>query len=199
MTTAQLNTIFPTVGINPVAVAVLRDAAAKYPANDFTTGDGLNSAGFRFNTPLPAERNSHVGKFDFNLTGKQTAFVRASVIYDLIARERQFPDTPAPTIWSHPMGIAAGHTWTLNNSMVNNFRYGYTREAFSQQGDSAENAISFPFHLFTTYLFPYLNPDNSRSKLYGRFLVGEGKPQLRLWHEHSAGSQSTGFFRQRFR
>ena len=145
LTTAQLNTIFPTVGMNPLAIAVLRDAAAKYPANDFNVGDGLNSAGFRFNTPLPAERNSHVGKFDFNLTGKQTAFVRTSVIYDLIARERQFPDTPAPTIWSHPVGIAAGHTWTINNSVVNNFRYGYTREAFSQQGDSGENSISFRF------------------------------------------------------
>lgn len=145
LTTAQLNSIFPNVGINPLAVAVLKDAAAKYPANDFNTGDGLNSAGFRFNTPLPAERNSHVGKFDFNLTSKQTAFLRANVIYDLIARERQFPDTPAPTIWSHPMGLAAGHTWTLNNTMVNNFRYGFTREAFSQQGDSSANSISFRF------------------------------------------------------
>lgn len=150
LTTAQLNTIPglspPGVpAINPIAVSVLAEAAAKYPANDFNVGDGLNSAGFRFNTPLPAERNSHVGKFDFNLTDKQQAFVRANVIYDLIARERQFPDTPVPTIWSHPIGIAAGHTWTINNSMVNNFRYGYTREAFSQQGDSSENAITFRF------------------------------------------------------
>lgn len=152
LTTAQLTSIFPTVGINPAAVAVLRDAAARYPANDFNTGDGLNSAGFRFNTPLPAQRNSHVGKFDFNLTDKQVAFFRTSVIYDLIARERQFPDTPAPTIWSHPFGIAAGHTWTLNNSMVNNFRYGFTREAFSQQGDSAANAISFRF-IFSPFTF----------------------------------------------
>jgi len=152
LTTAQLNSIFPAVGINPLAVNVLRDAAARYPANDFTTGDGLNSAGFRFNTPLPAERNSHVGKFDFNLTDKQQAFVRANVIYDLITQERQFPDTPAPTIWSHPIGIAVGHIWTINNSMVNNFRYGFTREAFSQQGDSGENSISFRF-IFSPFTF----------------------------------------------
>lgn len=145
LTMAQLNAIYGSVGINPAAVAVLRDAAAKYPANDFSVGDGLNSAGFRFNTPLPAERNSHVGKFDFNITDKQQAFLRASVIYDLLTQERQFPDTPAPTIWSHPLGIAAGHTWTINSSMVNNFRYGFTREAFSQQGDSGENSISFRF------------------------------------------------------
>jgi hypothetical protein len=67
------------------------------------------------------------------------------VIYDLLAREQQFPDTPAPNIWSHPTGIAAGHTWTLSNNVINTFRYGLTREAFSQQGDSAENSISFRF------------------------------------------------------
>jgi len=181
LTTAQLNTIFPTVGINPIAVAALANAAAKYPANDFNVGDGLNSAGFRFNTPLPAKRNSHVGKFDFNLTSKQQAFVRANIIYDLLARERQFPDTPAPVIWSHPVGIAVGHTWTINNSMVNNFRYGFTREAFSQQGDSGENAISFRF-IFSPLTFsrtltritPVQNFTNDLSWVKGNHSFGFG-------------------------
>jgi hypothetical protein len=145
LTTAQLNTIFPVVGINPLAVSTLAAAAAKYPANDFSIGDGLNTAGFRFSAPVPVKRNSHAGKFDFNLTDKQQAFVRVNVIYDLIARERQFPDTVSPNIWSHPVGIAGGHTWTLSNNLVNNFRYGFTREAFTQGGDSAANGISFRF------------------------------------------------------
>ena len=140
----QLNTIFP-VGTNPIAVQALAAAAARYPANDFTIGDQFNSAGFRFNSPIPVQRNSHAGKFDFNITDKQQAFVRVNIIYDLLAREKQFPDTPAPNIWSHPVGVAAGHTWTLNNNLINTFRYGYTREAFTQQGDSAENSISFRF------------------------------------------------------
>ncbi|HKR14498.1 MAG TPA: TonB-dependent receptor [Pyrinomonadaceae bacterium] len=181
LTTAQLTSIFPAVGINPAAVAVLRDAAAKYPANDFSVGDGLNSAGFRFNTPLPASRNSHVGKFDFNLTEKQTAFVRTSVIYDLLTQERQFPDTAAPTIWSHPFGLAVGHTWTITNSMVNNFRYGFTREAFSQQGDSGDNAISFRF-IFSPLTFsrtltritPVQNFTNDLSWVKGNHSFGFG-------------------------
>ena len=145
LTPADIASIFPSVGTNPAAIAVLANAAAKYPANDFSIGDQFNTAGFRFNAPIPVQRNSHTGKFDFNLTSKQQAFVRTNIIYDLIAREQQFPDTPAPNIWSHPMGIAAGHTWTLSDSVVNTFRYGFTREAFSQQGDSAENSISFRF------------------------------------------------------
>lgn len=145
LTTAQLNTIFPSVGINPVAVSALAAAAAKYPANDFTVGDGLNTAGFRFSAPVPVKRNSHAAKFDFSLTDRQQAFIRVNIIHDLIAREQQFPDTPAPSIWSHPWGVAAGHTWTLSNNLVNNFRYGFTREAFSSQGDSNANGISFRF------------------------------------------------------
>jgi hypothetical protein len=145
LTSAQIASIFPSVGVNPLAVSTLAAAAARYPANDFSVGDQFNTAGFRFNAPTPVKRNSHAGKFDFNLTSKQQAFVRTNVIYDLLVRERQFPDTPAPSIWSHPMGIAAGHTWTLSNNLVNTFRYGFTREAFSQQGDSAANSISFRF------------------------------------------------------
>jgi hypothetical protein len=145
LTSAQIAAIFPAVGVNPLAVSTLASAAAKYPANDFSVGDQFNTAGFRFNAPIPVKRNSHAGKFDFNLTDKQQAFVRANVIYDLLVRERQFPDTPAPSIWSHPVGIAAGHTWTLQDNLINTFRYGFTREAFSQQGDSGSNSISFRF------------------------------------------------------
>jgi len=158
---AQVNTIFSTngatVGTNPVAIAALAAAAAKYPANNFDVGDStssvqLNTAGFRFNAPTPVKLNSHSARFDLNLTSKQQIFVRANVIYDLIGGVPQFPDTPAPNTWSHPMGLVVGHTWTVNNSIVNNFRYGLTREAFSESGDSAANAITFRF-VFSPLLF----------------------------------------------
>ena len=150
LTTAQLNAIFPAAGINPIAVSALASAAAKYPANDFTTGDSsasrlLNTAGFRFNAPTPVTLNSHSGRFDYNLTSKQVVFLRANVIYDLTGGVSQFPDTPAPNLWEHPWGFVAGHTWVMSNRFVNNFRFGITREAFSQQGDSGENAVSFRF------------------------------------------------------
>jgi len=150
LTTAQLNAAFPAIGMNPASIAVFKDAAAKYAANDFTTGDStssalLNTAGFRFNAVTPVQLNSHVGRFDVSLTSKQQVFARVNVIYDLTGQAPQFPDTPAPNVWSHPMGIAAGHTWTVNERLVNRFTYGLTREAYSQQGDSADNGISFRF------------------------------------------------------
>ncbi len=132
-------------GINPAAMQALAAAAARYPANDASVGDGLNTGGFRFNAPTPTTLNSHVVKLDFNLSNHQSAFLRTNVIYDHQTLPRWLPDTPSPLVWNHPWGIAAGHTWTLGNNWVNNFRYGYTRQAFSNTGDSNGNDIEFRF------------------------------------------------------
>ena len=151
LTTAQLNAAFPALDMNPAAIEIFKAAAAKYPANDFTSGGDstnlfkLNTGAFRFNAATPVELNSHVGRFDFNLTQSQQVFVRTNVIYDLTGQPPQFPDTPRPNVWSHPTGIAAGHTWTISNRVINRFTYGYTRESFTQQGDSGDNQISFRF------------------------------------------------------
>jgi hypothetical protein len=153
VTAAQLNTIFPQVGINPAAVAALAAAAARYPANDFTVGDStpsqlLNTAGFRFNAATPVTLNSHVGRFDWNITSKQQFSARTNIQHDLIGGTRAFPDTPAQDTWSHPWGFVLAHNWTISNNLVNNFRYGLTREAFTQQGDAAKNEIYFRFVYF---------------------------------------------------
>ncbi len=141
----QNQQVYQAAGINPLALSALAAAAARYPANDTSVGDGLNTSGFRFNATTPIRLNSHVAKLDFNLTNNQTAFVRLNVIYDHQTLPGRFPDTPSPQVWSHPWGLAAGHTWAIGNHWVNNFRYGLTRQAFSNGGDSNGNDISFRF------------------------------------------------------
>ena len=165
LTAAQLTSIFPAVGLNPLAISTLAAAAAKYPANDTSTGDGINTGGFRFNAPTPVKLHSHSGRFDYNLTGKQQLFLRANVIYDLTAGIPQFPDTAAPNLWEHPWGFVVGHTWTISNRFVNNFRYGLTREAFTQQGDSADNAIRFRF-VFSPVLDPSVRTTNRTTPVH---------------------------------
>ena len=154
LTAANLLTIFPSLnGENATAVAALAAAAAKYPANDCSIGDRcVNTGGFRFNAPTPVQLNAHQVKFDFNLTSRQQLFARANVQYDKTTQAPNFPDTPTPGVWSHPVGLAFGHTWAVSERLVNQFRYGYTREAFTQQGDSSDSAISFRF-VFSPALF----------------------------------------------
>src|SRR5215471_6597568 len=149
LTQAQINAAYlaangSSPGISTSAVAVLQDAAKRYPANDFvTTGDLINTAGYRFNARTPTNDNVYIAKFDFNLTDKQQLFFRGTYQNDLVGQAPQFPDMPAPSTWYHPKGIAAGHTWTINNRLVNNFRYGFTRLSVSTLGDSSLNQISF--------------------------------------------------------
>src|SRR5947209_463878 len=142
---AQNQQVYSATGINSAALAALFGAAQKYQANDNSVGDGLNTGGFRFNATTPQHLNSHYARFDFTPTHDQTLFVRANAIIDHSTGAQWLPDTKAPSLWSHPFGIAAGHTWTIGPNMVNNIRYGFTRQAFTTSGDSTGNDISFRF------------------------------------------------------
>jgi len=146
-------------GINPQALAVLAAAAQRYPANDSTVGDGLNTGGFRFNARTPTKLNTYIARFDLNLTDRQTLFVRGNYQNDLVTRAvyfssdcstpgdniQCFPDTPALTTWNHPKGVAIGHVWTISPTLVNRFNYGLTRASFTQNGDSTDNQVNFRF------------------------------------------------------
>ncbi|HET9714282.1 MAG TPA: hypothetical protein VFP64_20510, partial [Pyrinomonadaceae bacterium] len=146
-------------GINPQALSFLAAAAQRYPANDSTVGDGLNTGGFRFNARTPTELNTYIARFDFNLTNNQTLFLRGNYQNDNVTRAvyfssdcsvpgdniQCFPDTPPLTTWNHPKGVAVGHVWTINNAVVNRFNYGLTRASFTQNGDSNENRVNFRF------------------------------------------------------
>ncbi len=142
---AQVQQAYTDTGINPLALQALANAAAKYTANDSSVGDGLNTSGFRFNAPTPIRLNSHSARFDYNINSKQNLFVRLNYINDHQTLAQWLPDTIAPQVWSHPYGMAVGHNWTIGNNWVNNFRYGLTRQAFTQSGDSTGNDISFRF------------------------------------------------------
>lgn len=144
--TAELNsTIFPQVGINPLAVSVLGGAATRYAANDTSVGDDLNTGGYRFNSPTTSEENTHIARFDYKINDSQSLYFRGNYQYDILTGTSQFPDTAATALWDHPYGFVVGHDWAISSNKVNNFRYGLTRQAFSQQGDSGDPAISFRF------------------------------------------------------
>jgi hypothetical protein len=132
-------------GVNPAALAFLADKTRRYVANDTTVGDGINTGGFRFNAPTPTTFDTYILKLDFNLTDNQTLFVRGNYQEDNIGQLPTFPDTPAPSIWYHPKGFAAGHSWTISSRLINRFTYGLTRAAFTRQGDQDANNIQFRF------------------------------------------------------
>jgi hypothetical protein len=167
LTAAQLNAFYPAVGLNTLALTTLAQAAQRYPANDFNTGDKFNTAGFRFSASTPVELAAHQLRLDYNLTesGSQQVFFRGSYQYDKqpvnFTNPQMYPDSPARTRWYHPYGFAVGHNWAINSSMNNNFRYGLTRLSLSDLGDTGENFINFRFIFdptLATYSFTRINP-----------------------------------------
>jgi hypothetical protein len=141
LTPTDLATIFPdTGGVNPAALAALK-IGARFAPNSTSVGDGLNTSGYLFNAKTPVDLNAHTAKLDWNITQHQTAYLRMTVQHDHdgSADVAYFPDRPAPSVWSHPWGLAFGHTWTIRNNLISNFKYGLTREAFTQTGDTPGN------------------------------------------------------------
>lgn len=138
------STIYPIAGINSTAVNVLRAVTTKYASNT-TGGDGINTGGFRFNSPTSDSENTHIVRFDYLLNSTQSLYLRGNYQYDLAKGTSAFPDTPQGALWQHPWGFVVGHDWSISSTKVNNFRYGLTRQAFSTQGDSNAPSISFRF------------------------------------------------------
>lgn len=156
----------PVVNVNTDALMVLASAAARYRANDSTVGDGLNTAGFRFNAKVPAENNTHTMRFDWKVTSDEKHSVQFRGIFqnDFFDGAQRFPDTVGVRRTSKPYGVLAGHTWVINNSLVNNFRYGFTRQKFSDSGDVTGDNISFrsvltPFN----YAYPFSRQTNTQN------------------------------------
>lgn len=152
--TSDINGFFPAVGENPIGLAVLADAAARYPANATSEGDGFNTGGFRFNAPTSVKFNANIMRLDYNLTAdaRHRLFFRGNYQQDLVSFAPQFPDTPRPSFWSHPWGFVVGHTWAVNKNLVNDIKYGLTRLGFTSFGDSDQNFITFRF-VFEPRLF----------------------------------------------
>jgi hypothetical protein len=150
LTAAQINAAYlaangVTPGVNPFAVNFLSDITRRFPANDTTVGDNINTAGFRFNAPTPTTTDTYVLKLDFNLTDNQTLFVRGNYQDDDVGQAANVPDAAGSSIWYHPKGFALGHSWTASSSLVNRFTYGLTRAAFTRHGDQTGNNVQFRF------------------------------------------------------
>jgi Carboxypeptidase regulatory-like domain len=141
LTPERILGIYPeTGGVNPAGLAILQSAPLP---NDFTTGDGLNRAGFRFNAPISTRQNASIARLDYTLNDRHSVSFRGNYQEDNYRQAPAFPNTPSPNFWVHPKGFAASHHWAVNNNIVNTARIGLTRLALTADGDNNGTSISF--------------------------------------------------------
>jgi hypothetical protein len=127
----------PNTGLPGGNSALLALISTRYPiANTASPGsDTLNSGGFRFNAPVHFTENNYVSRVDYNLSSKMKIWGRFSIVRSIagddvnFAAPIYFPGDPLThSITDKSWAYVVGHTWTINNNMVNQFEYGETRQ-----------------------------------------------------------------------
>jgi len=104
-------------------------------ATGAASGDGLNSGSLFFPSPAPFTQNTSILKLDYNINSANRIFVRGNLQKDTSAGAENLPgQSPASFTDDNTKGIGAGYTWTPTANIVNDLRYGYTRQGYQTSG-----------------------------------------------------------------
>lgn len=159
-------------GLDPTVKALY--ALTPPNCNTFTVGDStasqlLNTCGYTFVSPNNSLEDQFTIRGDYNMTSKMSVFLRwswqrNSSIDTLNNAEAPFLNgQPQGTQGGHRWGNAIGHTWTISNSIVNEFRYGH---------QSAQVAFNRPERLAG----PQIIPNTITNPISTAFAQGRNSP-----------------------
>jgi len=123
------------VGLDPTLTGILNSSPLP---NNFTTGDGLNTAGFNFASPQHEKQYDFVSKFDFNLTDRSLLYVRyaqgaQNTFGDSANGGRPiFPNSPNfVDTFRTPKNLAINWRWSPTATLTNEFIFGVSKYFFS--------------------------------------------------------------------
>jgi hypothetical protein len=137
---AQLQQMDPT-GVGPSGGAMAYFQGYPQPNAPSPNADDPNFSGFRFAAPTTTRENWYIGRLDYKLTqsGNHTLFFRGTGVDSHYGNPPFQPGRPPETkSLSLSKGFVAGYTSLWGTHLVNNVRYGLTRESVSVSGDSNE-------------------------------------------------------------
>jgi hypothetical protein len=123
-------------GANPNVQGILNG----YPTpntNSAVGADGFNYQGYTFAGATPLTLNTYIAKIDYNITqnGNHRLFVRGIMNGDTSDSAPQFPGMTANIAQTTvAKSLAVGYTAVLSSSLINNFHYGFVRQAVDQTG-----------------------------------------------------------------
>jgi len=135
------DTLTPTqiTGMDPQGVG--DDQAALKVLNSFPlpnstlAGDGLNTSGFEFVAPQHSSLDVYIARLDWIVNQKNSVFWRGNLLNSDQPFSPQFPGQPPASLGlNNSKGYALGYTAVLRPNLVNDFRWGLTRQGGSTTG-----------------------------------------------------------------
>ena len=137
------------VGLDPALLAIINGSPAP---NNFTVGDGLNTAGFNFGSPQHERQYDFVAKFDFDLNVKNHIYVRyakgrQNTLGDSANGGRPiFPTSPNfVDTFRNPDNWAFNWRFSPTPTLVNEFIFGISRYGFKFLTPHPDPNIPFSF------------------------------------------------------
>jgi hypothetical protein len=152
------------IGFNsPLQTFVL----SRYPEpNDLTQGDGVNSGGYRFNSPIPDSQNIYVGRGDYNLSNAHKLFARVTYSRQTATQQVvQFPTDPVSyPFYDKSYAYVGGWTWLIGSNKVNQLLYGSTISVYDFPALYDPTGVDV-FGFSSPFSGPYNSPSSQRRRV----------------------------------
>jgi hypothetical protein len=137
------------VGLDPTLSGIINTTPLP---NNFTTGDGLNTAGFGFASPQHEKQYDFVTKLDFNLTSNSALYVRyAQGAQNSFGDSGNggrpiFPGSPNfVDTFRTPKNLAVNWRWSPTGSTTNEFIFGVSKFFFNFLTPNPDPNLPFAF------------------------------------------------------
>jgi len=160
-------------GLDPTIRALI--ASTPLP-NNFSVGDGLNTAGFNFGSPQRERQHDFTAKIDYNITHRSLLYVRyaqgqQNTFGDSAnGGRRAFPDSKANFVdtFRDPKNLAINYRWAPTGSITNELVVGENRYAFSFNNPDPNANTNPPFTFSNSGIQDPINatpPINNRRRI----------------------------------
>jgi hypothetical protein len=147
LTPAQIKSMDPLgIGISTSVMVPYLQSFAPFVPNDNSVGDGVNFVGFRFKGPVQFTNNWYIARADYKITrnGNHSIFWRGALRNDKNPGVPYLPGGGAElTKVDFSKGFSVGYAAVLRPTLVNNFRWGYTRQSFGEIGNQTKPIVFF--------------------------------------------------------
>jgi hypothetical protein len=137
------------VGLDSTLAAVINNSPAP---NNFTVGDGLNTAGFNFASPQHERQYDFVAKFDYKIRENNLLYVRyargsQNTFGDSANAGRPiFPNSPDfVDTFRNPENYAFNWRWSPTPRLANEFIFGISRYFFKFETPTPDAAMQYAF------------------------------------------------------